>query len=152
MATRSIITLKTKDNVFKTVYCHWDGYPEGVGQTLLDHYNEYSKIEELINNGDMSSLREEIKPSLKTHHVITDWKTGKKTFTLNEHSFETPHEQVTIFYGRDRGDENIKARVNKKYPKDIDMWQEFEYLYRDGKWFFKEVDHKRFRNLEKALK
>ena len=32
MATRSLITVKTVDknlgDVYETVYCHWDGYPE----------------------------------------------------------------------------------------------------------------------------
>ena len=39
MATRSCI-VRTSDNgsTFKGVYHHWDGYPEGLGQTLLSLY------------------------------------------------------------------------------------------------------------------
>ena len=37
------------------IYCHWDGYPEGVGQDLLDDFNSYDKALELILEGDHST-------------------------------------------------------------------------------------------------
>jgi hypothetical protein len=151
MGTRSLITIKTEENVHKTIYCHWDGYVEGVGMTLIDHYNEQSKIEELISLGDISSLRENISPSSSTFNVKRNWETGEETPTSKEHSFESPHENVTVFYGRDRGETNIEARVNKKYPKHIDCGQDYEYLFRDGKWLYKPWRGKRFRDLEKAV-
>lgn len=43
MATHSSITVKTSNGKFKTVYCHFDGYPEGVGKTLALHYNSQEK-------------------------------------------------------------------------------------------------------------
>lgn len=39
MATHSSITVKTSNGKFQTVYCHFDGYPEGVGKKLALHYN-----------------------------------------------------------------------------------------------------------------
>ena len=55
MATRSTIALSVPDGV-RAIYCHWDGYPEGVGQTLKDHYNKLLLISELLDRGDVSSL------------------------------------------------------------------------------------------------
>jgi hypothetical protein len=55
MATRSLIGIKLGDYI-KTIYCHWDGYPEGVGQTLVDHYSTPAAITELMELGDVSSL------------------------------------------------------------------------------------------------
>ena len=37
------------------IYCHWDGYPEGVGQDLLKDFNSYDKALELILEGDHST-------------------------------------------------------------------------------------------------
>ena len=36
-------------------YCHWDGYPEGVGACLLDNYKDYDSALNLVLGGDMSS-------------------------------------------------------------------------------------------------
>lgn len=57
MATRSLIGIKL-DNIVKTIYCHWDGYPEGAGQTLVDHYNTPAAIFDLLELGDVSTLGE----------------------------------------------------------------------------------------------
>ena len=57
MSTRSvIINHYENENCFKSIYCHYDGYPEGVGQTLKDNYICSEKINNLINGGDISSL------------------------------------------------------------------------------------------------
>lgn len=37
------------------VYHHWDGYPEGIGQALLEDYNDYDKALNLVLGGDISS-------------------------------------------------------------------------------------------------
>ena len=55
MATRSTIALSTGEG-FRSVYCHWDGYEEGVGQTLKDHWTTPESIMALLDNGDLSSL------------------------------------------------------------------------------------------------
>ena len=38
------------------IYCHWDGYPEGVGEALQSGYNSYEEALALILGGDLSSL------------------------------------------------------------------------------------------------
>jgi len=55
MATRSLIGIKLGDYV-KTIYCHWDGYPSGVGQTLVNNYTSPSAVFDLLELGDLSSL------------------------------------------------------------------------------------------------
>lgn len=47
MATRSMIWQKTEQG-YRGVYCHWDGYPEGVGRTLQEHYSDPSKVDALL--------------------------------------------------------------------------------------------------------
>ena len=54
MATRSRIGIELKDGSVLSVYHHWDGYPEWLGQQLVEHYNTRDKVVELIDGGDMS--------------------------------------------------------------------------------------------------
>ena len=56
MATRSRIAIENQDRTISSIYCHWDGYPEGVGATLKDHYSDSKKLQQLIDLGDISSL------------------------------------------------------------------------------------------------
>ena len=46
MATRSRIGLMLEDGTIKHSYCHFDGYPNGVGHTLVENYSDIEKIEE----------------------------------------------------------------------------------------------------------
>lgn len=69
MATRSnigIIGKPDEDGIrqVKYIYCHFDGYPDGVGSTLENHYTDVDKIEELIEGGDISSLRETLESTI----------------------------------------------------------------------------------------
>ena len=56
MATRSMITIKNEDGTYDGVYCHFDGYPKGVGKILRAHYTNVDIIRQLISLGDMSCL------------------------------------------------------------------------------------------------
>lgn len=38
------------------IYHHWDGYPEGVGKTLLKDFNDYDTILNLLLGGDASTI------------------------------------------------------------------------------------------------
>jgi hypothetical protein len=59
MATRSTIARKTATGI-ESIYCHWDGYPDGVGATLRSHYVNEEKITQLMTLGNLSVLGEEI--------------------------------------------------------------------------------------------
>ena len=56
MATRSTIAKEFEDGTIKQVYCHWDGYFDGVGTTLLKHYTNNEKLDQLLELGDISRL------------------------------------------------------------------------------------------------
>ena len=55
MSTNARIGLLQEDLTVKSVYHHWDGYPEWLGVTLKEQYNTREKIAELIDGGNMSS-------------------------------------------------------------------------------------------------
>ena len=56
MATRSRIAIKHENETIESVYCHWDGYPQANGATLLEHYTDKNKVAALISLGSLSSL------------------------------------------------------------------------------------------------
>ena len=64
MATRSTYGILNSDKSVTSAYCHFDGYIEGVGYTLLDNYNTEEKVRELLSNGGCSSLGNAIKDSV----------------------------------------------------------------------------------------
>lgn len=39
-----------------SIYHHWDGYPTGVGVTLMNHYDDYEKAVNLMLFGDASTI------------------------------------------------------------------------------------------------
>ena len=104
MGTRSAIGYKTAEGKVRAKYSHYDGYVAGVGKTLVEHYQAARKIAQMVELGDQSFLAEEIFPKGKSH------------------SFETPEEGVTVFYGRDRGETGVEA-------KEFDTVQEFVEYY-----------------------
>ncbi|MDD2471028.1 MAG: hypothetical protein PHY67_04195 [Methanocorpusculum sp.] len=67
MSTRSYILIENTDGTFSGVYCRFDGYPKGVGATLLDSYRTEAKIRNLIARGTLSSLRSSPETSV-VHH------------------------------------------------------------------------------------
>lgn len=123
MSTRSNIAIKRKNGTVESIYCHWDGYLSYNGKILLENYKNIDKINRLFELGDISSLRKETEPT-------------------GEHTFDAPQKNVTIFYGRDRGEDNVSKQVWNslgEYFKNIDtLWIEYIYVYDEEKqaWFY----------------
>jgi hypothetical protein len=57
MATRSRIGLMLENGTIKHSYCHWDGYPTGVGKTLVEHYSNIEKVKEAASAAGFHSFR-----------------------------------------------------------------------------------------------
>lgn len=60
MATRSTIALEYADGSVGQIYCHWDGYLEHNGKILFEDYTDPFKVQELLDNGDTSTLDESV--------------------------------------------------------------------------------------------
>jgi hypothetical protein len=116
MATRSSIATE-KDGKKVVIYCHWDGYLSNNGNILLKHYKTQKKVDELLVLGNISSLKEKVKPRKN-----------------QKHSFDKPAKNVTVAYHRDRGEKfaQIDARMSNR--------QEFNYLFKDGVWYYNRND------------
>jgi len=108
-----------EDGTIKHSYCHFDGYPNGVGHTLVENYSEIEKVEELLSFGDMSFLAPKVTPD-------------------GIHNFNNPEQGVTVFYGRDRAETDVDSAITSmdeylsvKYSSCID----YQYLFSGGQWW-----------------
>jgi len=63
MATRSIIA-KLDDKGVQAIYCHNDGYLSNNGKILDQHYQNEVKVDNLIAQGDASSLKDTIEDTI----------------------------------------------------------------------------------------
>lgn len=114
MSTRSNIGLMYQDCSIRYIYCHHDGYIDGVGKTLVKYYNQVSMIDALLDQGNLSSLGPDIGL--------------KNDFNNRDHRF-------CVFYGRDRGDGDQQAHT---CSGEVDFLNcdhvDYHYLFDDGKW------------------
>ena len=120
MATRSTIAMEREDGVVAQVYCHWDGYLDHNGKILLEHYSDPAKVAQLLVLGDLSVLAPEI---------------GE------EHDFNSNDHSICTFYGRDRKENGVSAKLFADFEtyKLHHQYEEYEYIMRtvDGQptWF-----------------
>ena len=138
MATRSRIGIVNEDGTVSSIYCHWDGYPEGNGKILLLHYSDRNKVQSLIDLGAISSLRANVLPYDPYNNVENEKvKSILDRFNPTEkHSFENPQPDVTVAFHRDRGEEYIKPRINESLEDYLNADnEEYGYVFTpEGEW------------------
>lgn len=119
MATRCAIGILHRDQILAK-YSHYDGYPQYTGQMLTEHYTDPDRIMSMVSLGDQSVLMKEYMP------------------TTDDHSFETPDKDVTVFYGRDRGESGCEARLfddlTDYFGHYGGAWCDYYYLWDGFKW------------------
>lgn len=122
MSTHSFIGKENTDGSIRAIYCHFDGYPEHVGNVLKEHYTAGEKVDELLDLGDLSYLAPYVEPQPELPH-----------------SFDGNHQRdVCLAYGRDRGEKGVEAK-NYKNRRDFinggsHMGASYWYLHHNGTW------------------
>ena len=107
MSTRSNIAIQKPNGTILSIYVHSDGYPDGVGQGLIDNYKTYISAEKLFRYGDASYLGSTLKECSFYHR---DWKRDLDKAHVHK-NFES---------------------FKKYYAGDVFI--EFVYLYKNGQW------------------
>jgi len=151
MSTRSRIGIRNQNGSITSIYCHHDGYPDGVGEVLLNNYKTEEKIRQLLSLGDLSSIGTEPidnpraweRPKLTGN--IGDW--AKQWAEIN------PDNMCNSY--RSRG-EDVPARTNRNINGFLklskDCWAEYVYLFeKDGTWKVLEYGGEDFRPLAEVL-
>jgi len=94
MATRARIGIENANGSIISSYHHWDGYPAGLGYNLIKNYvGDRDKFMLAVMLGDASHWGSKIYPTTDTH------------------SFNTPEDDVNVYYGRDRGEKDVGTRT-----------------------------------------
>lgn len=91
MGTSANINVKVGDKYHST-RVNYDGYPEGVGKTLYEYYSTQELAERLVSFGELSSLDKSCEQPLG-------------------HTYDTPVNGYSIYYGRDRGETGTEFNV-----------------------------------------
>lgn len=114
MSTRSYIGKMLPNNTVSYIYCHHDGYPDGVGKMLVNFYNAEPMLNALLDMGNLSALGPDI---------------GLKN------NFERPDRNFCLFYNRDRGRSQQEGSKISKFSDFIDYDDvDYHYLFDNGKW------------------
>lgn len=101
---------------YLTIYHHWDGYPEGVGDTLTALYDNYETILNLLCGGDASTIND-----MKICQYCA-W--------------------------RDEDWDSVQPKQSDEEPS---VTEEYAYLFKDGKWFFKGYEAEEWTDLKEYL-
>ena len=121
MSTNARIGLLQEDLTVKSVYHHWDGYPEWLGVTLKEQYNTREKIAELIDGGNMSSCYSD---------NVYDYE--KQAFVKRDPQPE--------YYGGDNEAPRLDVNFDE-FAKNSNSCEEFLYIY-NGEWEAFAIDQK----------
>ena len=138
MATRSTIALEFADGTVQQIYCHWDGYLEHNGKILFENYSNPFKLRDLIDLGDLSSLR----PEVGEKHAFSQFELRAEEVP----AFQKLTEDMCTFYGRDRGESGTGAKKFKDFEdyKANHQYEEYEYILRNvngvATWFVSKYD------------
>ncbi len=128
MATRSVIAKLDNSLNFpvQAIYCHNDGYLSNNGKILDQHYADEVKVDNLIAQGDISSLRDTIEDT---------------TFYMRDRGEENK-EAINLH--------NEKALVQYAFEK---CDAEFIYMFAFGYWYVYDINviSDQFIELEEAL-
>lgn len=118
MSTQSTINVKMTNGDIKSIYCHFDGYPEHHVPILLDHYDSQEKAEELIALGNIKIL-------------------GKSTEKPEGHSWDNPTDGYCVAYDRDRGEKvrDYKAFTHRTLYECLQEYgHQYNYYWNGSEW------------------
>lgn len=120
MSTRSYICIENEDGTYIGIYCHSDGYITHNGAILIDHYNNKEQANGLIALGNLSFLQPKLAPDSNAIHGF---------------EYKDRQPDVTVAYGRDRGESDQEAHIVRLEDLDKDCWIEYVYVFTcDNKW------------------
>ena len=126
MSTMCLIARQTSEDEYRAIYCHSDGYPSYTGAMLVNYCNTPEKVDKLLKLGDLSILKKKLDPD--PHYP---------------HNFEERQDDVTVAYGRDRGEKNVGARtLSLQALDDPANWVSYVYIFTmDNRWKYFRYRH-----------
>lgn len=121
MSTRCLIGRKVGNNKVEHIYCHHDGYLDGVGETLKNYYTTEDKIDKLMALGNLSALGK-VAESNKDQ-----WNYSKVNYDLCA-AYKDRGD-----WGADSVTSSMEEFINKLHG---DTWIQYLYLWDGKKWCY----------------
>ena len=136
MSTRCRIGIENNDGTITSIYCHNDGYPEGVGSVLVYNYKTEDKIRKLLSLGDMSSLGTE---PIDNPHAWDSFSSGSDFMS----TWELLNQEDKCNTYKSRGEDCPAITHNDldTYIKDTIDGCDYGYLFKDGQWYMFDYDN-----------
>ena len=82
------------DGKYGEIYCHHDSYPNGLGISLLEYWNTYEKVLNLILSGDTSGVSD----TTDSYVFDEEYDDNKPTFT---NDVPTRHQEYQYMFDND---------------------------------------------------
>ena len=143
MSTNSRIAQLQLDGTVKSIYCHFDGYIEHTGKTLLYFYNINEKVDALIALGNLESVEEFINPLSEAPEAYPFYSDRPVMLKANEHTCQHPQKGVTTAYNRDGGEDfnQLISESLEKYEEYISghTWN-YYYIWKGNRWHVKDYN------------
>lgn len=112
-------------NGYIQVYHHWDGYLEGLGEHLVKYYNDLDKALNLVSGGDMSTCMDgDNDNEVLYYYYYQEHETWKGTKPVQDNTIPSAKKSCI----------------------------DYQYLFRNGKWYFRHWGDTRFKLVSLHLK
>lgn len=117
----------SKNTDYIGVYCHSDGYISGVGKELIENYDTYDKVLNLLALGDLSSICGGARSYLS-------WRNEKGTET---EEIDETCERITYSWKNENEHEEkkIPAIIDGKLNAEWAVKEEYAYLFDGENWY-----------------
>lgn len=103
------------------IYHHWDGYPEGVGDTLIHRFNTYEKALNLVLGGDCSTINGKYSPYALRRSE--DWESIKPTPIEEKKGIDEEYDYMF---------KDGKWYVRAMYGRKLKHWTLVEEVLKEG--------------------
>ena len=111
MGTHCYIAEEKDNDMYRSIYCHLDGYPEEVGKLLVKYYDPTEKLRELLALGDVYCLQKKLNPDPSALHCFGNYQ-----------------KDVTVAFGRDREENGFEAK-DRTLDEMLDSSEDPEFVY-----------------------
>jgi len=141
--------MRNEDGTITSIYCHWDGYPSWNGRILLENYTDEQSVRKLMELGDMSILgRSPV--SYRNNQLDLDRWSVKDSVRNRERKSDLYGNARCLPYSM-RGEDAPAMITTKTEGVPSNSGEEYEYMFENGEWRFRECDYpvKRWKKLTK---
>ena len=144
MGTRSIIAVNTDEGNgtfpnFKGTYHHWDGYPEGVGVTLLELYKNGEMVS--FKDGELVEWKSKDLNTMLDFLLMYEWSTINGRYEGRTKDIDYTHETecgAEFAYVFDKQDHTL-AIYDKQFDDGNHVVEMFGTTNPDGEWNFRQL-------------